>query len=305
MKHAIVTLTVSLFILFAQAKPWNAASIPAFSDSTRVSNPDGVLSQMAVDSINSMLMQIDKHRVQCVVVVVKNIENDDPYTFAIQLGRRFGVGGKKNQGIVLVLATDDRSYQIVTGEGMEKFLPDIVCSRIERHAMVPYLKKGKWDEAVMAGVRDMKGYLDQEPEIMEQYWGQDDHDGGAALGFLGIFFLCGMGLIIYGIVRAHLNEKKCPHCAKYKLRLVDTQVTKDSSKNTHIFKTFICDNCHNEVKKQQFIPHHDDNGTMGGAAAGSKIGSSFGRSSRSSSSRGGFSSLGGGHFGGGGAGGRF
>ena len=302
MKRFITYLAFTLCIFAIHAVPYSASTLPEFGDDSRVSNPDGILKPATIDSINSMLLQIDKHRVQCVVVVVKNIENDDPYTFAIQIGRRFGVGGKKKQGVVMVLATDDRSYQIVTGDGMEKFLPDIVCSRIERHAMVPHLKKGEWDEAMMAGVRDMKGYIDQEPEIMEQYWGQDDEDSDAgALGVLGFLFFGGIGFIVLMVIRSHLNEKRCPHCKKRALRLIDRKEFQDREQNTHIYRTFVCDNCHNQVQRKQFIAHYTPSKS---SRSSSKTfgGSSFGSSSHSS---GGFSSLGGGTFGGGGAGGRF
>ena len=171
MKQILFYILFSLFTcLTICAEPYTPESLPnVFDRTTRVANPDGLLSQAAVDSINSMLLSLDSHEVQCIVVVVNNIKGDDPYEFAMGLGRRFGVGGEKNLGIVLVLATDDRSYEMITGDGMEKFLPDIICHRIQEHPMVPLLKKSDWDGAMVATVRAIKGYLEEDPEIMELY----------------------------------------------------------------------------------------------------------------------------------------
>lgn len=143
MKQILFYILFSLFTcLTICAEPYTPESLPnVFDRTTRVANPDGLLSQAAVDSINSMLLSLDSHEVQCIVVVVNNIKGDDPYEFAMGLGRRFGVGGEKNLGIVLVLATDDRSYEMITGDGMEKFLPDIICHRIQEHTMVPLLNQ--------------------------------------------------------------------------------------------------------------------------------------------------------------------
>ena len=225
MKRLYTFLLLTLCTLALWAKPWSAESLPPLDNTTRVSNPDGVLNQWAIDSINTMLLSVDKHNVQCLVVVVKNIENDDPYEFAIGLGRRFGVGGKKNLGVVIVLASDDRSYQIVTGDGMEKFLPDIIGYRIENNAMLPYLREGDWDNAMVAAIKMMKGYLDEEPEIMEQLRGDDDDDceDDDISWFLGLLFFGGIAFLFVSAIISAIIESKCPKCGKHKVKTVSSK----------------------------------------------------------------------------------
>ena len=61
-----------------------------------VSDPEHILSQETVNSINSMLYQLEtKTGVQTAVVVLPSIGDNDPLDFAYSLGRRWGVGKKK------------------------------------------------------------------------------------------------------------------------------------------------------------------------------------------------------------------
>lgn len=302
MKQILFYILFSLFTcLTICAEPYTPESLPnVFDRTTRVANPDGLLSQAAVDSINSMLLSLDSHEVQCIVVVVNNIKGDDPYEFAMGLGRRFGVGGEKNLGIVLVLATDDRSYEMITGDGMEKFLPDIICHRIQEHTMVPLLKKSDWDGAMVATVRAIKGYLEEDPEIMDLYHSDDEDDSGLVWVFLGL-----VGFLFGSAWRSARKAKKCPRCGKHKLKKIRTETQKLPSGITRYTYTLRCTNCGHELTRNQDIDLR--NNGSGGRRTGMFIGGAglgMGRSSGGFGG-GGFGSLGGGHFGGGGSGGRF
>ena len=104
------------------AHKWNAESLPMphLSDERKyVSNPDGVLSSQAVMTVDKMLYSLEKEKgIETVVAVVKQIEGDDPYQFGMNIARKYGVGSKSQRtGLIIVLATEDRSYQILTGNG--------------------------------------------------------------------------------------------------------------------------------------------------------------------------------------------
>lgn len=297
MKRLTAYLLLFLLTLSVEAKVYSVESLPAIdSRNTWVSNPDGILSPATVDSINALLKTLDIHKVQCLVVTVTNIEDDDPYEFAIGLGRRFGVGGKESLGVVVVLATDDRSYQIVTGDGMEKFLPDAICYRIEEHAMVPYLKEGDWDNAMLAAVSAIKGYLDKEPEVMEMLRQAEESEDDDTKGLVHAFLWL-IGILFVISVINNVREKRCPECKKYQLKKVSTVKKKAKDGGYDYTYTFICQNCGKEVVRKV---HRSPSSGGGGFYIG---GGGFGGGSHSSG--GGFSGYGGGSFSGGGAGGRF
>jgi len=127
-----------------------------------VCNPDGILSQAACDSIDRMLYALEQQTgIETVVAVVPSIGNDDCFDFAHRLLNEWGVGKKgKNNGLVILLVTDQRCIQFYTGYGLEGDLPDAICKRIQTRDMIPYLKDGNWDAGMVAGMRAVCGRLD-------------------------------------------------------------------------------------------------------------------------------------------------
>ena len=92
--------------------------------------------------------------IETVVAVVPSIGNEDCFEFSHQLLNEWGVGKKdKNNGLVILLVTDQRCIQFYTGYGLEGDLPDAICKRIQTRDMIPYLKDGNWDAGMVAGVR--------------------------------------------------------------------------------------------------------------------------------------------------------
>ena len=138
----------------AEGKAYTINDVPNVRHTNKsyyVSDPEHILSQETVNSINSMLYQLEtKTGVQTAVVVLPSIGDNDPLDFAYSLGRRWGVGKKKKDtGLVLLLVLDQRKIQFATGYGLEGDLPDAICKRIQMKAMVPAFKKGDWDTGML------------------------------------------------------------------------------------------------------------------------------------------------------------
>jgi len=87
------------------------------------------------------------------VTTVKTIGDDYIENYAVELFKEWGVGSKKNDnGVLILIATDDRQLRIEVGYGLEGAIPDSVADRIIRETMVPSLKEGDYDNAAMNGV---------------------------------------------------------------------------------------------------------------------------------------------------------
>lgn len=272
--------------------------IPYLQDRTQyVSNPDGILSKNTVDSLNLWLGQMEaSHGVQTVLAVVDRIEGGEPYDFCMALGRKYKIGSKKqNSGLIILLSTGDRAYYILTGRGLEGALPDAICKRIENHQMLPYLREGDWDKAMLATVRAITKYVDGDDSLVGDSDFESDDDIAALIAVGGLFFAF-FAIIIFAIWYDERKKSYCPNCHKYLMKKVGGKVTKDAllGMYTH-HDTYRCTGCNFERVRtwEEFA----------------SSGSSGGGSSYHSSSGGGRSSFGGsfggGSFGGGGAGGRF
>lgn len=79
---------------------------------------------------------------QVVVVTVKSLGNKDLEQYSIGLAREWGIGGsEKNNGVLILLATDERQVRIEVGSGLEGALNDAKTGRILDYYGVPYFKK--------------------------------------------------------------------------------------------------------------------------------------------------------------------
>ena len=137
---------------------WNADNIPMphITDGRLyVSNPDTVLSQQTVDSLNTILKKMDDEvGIESAVIVVNHIENQDAFRMAQDVGNKYGVGKKEtDKGLVIVVAYQDRKYFIAPGRGLEKHLTDADCSRLARNYLTPFLKVENPDEALKSLVK--------------------------------------------------------------------------------------------------------------------------------------------------------
>lgn len=280
------------------AKEYTVEEIPQvhLQDRTRyVSNPDGILSASAVATMDSILFALEeKTGIQTLVVAVTGIEGGDCFDFAYRLGKESGVGEKKrDNGLVILLSTDERCIQFATGYGLEGALPDAICKRIQSLHMVKPFGKDDWDGGMVAGIRAVSGYLDGS---MEKLGGEDDDDTFLIIAFLSVIF---GGIVFSGIIIA-LFANQCPKCKKrHALQRVSSHVVsrKNGVVTTEII--YLCKYCgHRHITTEKSYddnyrgPHRGGTIFMGGGGFGGGGGFSGG-------------SFGGGSFGGGGAGSRF
>ena len=274
--------------------------IPYLQDKTQyVSNPDGILSQETVDSLNLWLGQMEAaHGVQTVLAVVERIQGGEAYDFCMELGRKYGIGRKdQNSGLIILLSTGDRVYYILTGRGLEGTLPDAICKRIENNQMLPALREGDWDEAMLATVRAITKYVDGDDSLV----GLADFDNEDDTAALIAFILCMLlGLIGFGVWYDNYKKSYCPSCKQHKMKKVSgyTTTNRRLGLRSH-HDTYKCSHCF-FVKELHW--DEDLNSGNGSVAAGGALGGSFfGRGGGGSFG----GSFGGGSFGGGGAGGHF
>ncbi|MBP1612676.1 MAG: hypothetical protein H6Q13_124 [Bacteroidetes bacterium] len=304
MKHT-TTLILFLCLFFsvqAQEKIYTVDNIPKVHLQNKmryVCNPEGILSEAATDSIDRMLYALEKKTgIETVIAVLPSIGEADCFDFSHQLLNKWGVGKKgKDNGLVILLVTDQRCIQFYTGYGLEGDLPDAICKRIQTKEMIPYLKNGDWNSGMVAGINAVCGRLDGSMVNDEE---ESGGEGGSLFLFIAI-----IGFVVIGGLTSFLAvwaSARCPKCGKHKLQRSSTSlVSKRNGVKTEDV-VYTCLNCgHKVVRRQQSYDDNYRGGGGGGPFIGGIGGGSFG------SGGGGFSggSFGGGMGGGGGAGSRF
>lgn len=301
--RCLACLALMLALTLPAVAQWTVDKLPMvhLQDARRyVCNPDGVLSQAAVQAIDARLMALEKQTgVQTVVVVVKSLDPDDPFEFGIDLSKKYGIGLKgKDTGLIVILATEDRSYQILTGEGLEGTLPDALVNRIQDQVMVPKLKDGEWDAAMVSTIEALDGVIRQDAELIEQYELEEEEMTWGEI-LLIIVILAGIIAFLWYIC---WRSSKCPKCGQHSYGYVgEKRVVLDGKRK--IVKTYRCKKCGYEHNETEDDP--DSGGGGGGALATSMLLWGVGRALGGGGRSGGGGSFGGGSFGGGGSGGRF
>ncbi|WP_081867854.1 TPM domain-containing protein [Hymenobacter sp. IS2118] len=119
-----------------------------------VSDPDALLQPGTADDLNARLDSLDHSgRAHIDVVLVTSIGGEVPKTAATALFNQWKIGDKtKSNGLLMLLVMDQRRIEFETGYGLEADLPDIICYRIQQEYMVPEMRAGRLDAAVLAGV---------------------------------------------------------------------------------------------------------------------------------------------------------
>ena len=288
---AILLVFSTLLISAKVYKPTDISPVHLEDRNRYVCNPDGILSQSAVDRIDAVFRTIeDSTGIQTLVAVVKDIDPDDCFEFAHQLGEKVGAGkASSNNGLVILLSTGERCIQFATGYGVEGVLPDAICKRVQERYMNRYFADNNWDEGMIAGAEALKEIL-----LKGEY--DDDDDTDTLAFFAGILTVIGMCLFVIGlIIYIDRKSRKCPKCGKIALKQVGISTISKQNGVKKELVTLKCTHC-GFVTSRNRTSYYSTGGHGGGPHLG---GGHFG----GGGSIGG--SYGGGHFGGGGAGSRF
>jgi uncharacterized protein len=89
---------------------------------------------------------------QIAVVIIPTTGDYDISEFSFALGRKWGIGNKKNNnGVLLLVAKNDRKVFIAPGYGLEGAIPDITAKQIIETEVVPNFKSNDFYRGIEYG----------------------------------------------------------------------------------------------------------------------------------------------------------
>jgi uncharacterized protein len=119
------------------------------SPATLVTDVAGVLSPEQKQALENKLVAIDDSSSnQIAVVIIPSLDGYPKEEYANKLLRDWGIGGKKNNGILLLISINDRQIWIEVGYGLEGAIPDITASNIIENDIKPAFKAGNYYEGI-------------------------------------------------------------------------------------------------------------------------------------------------------------
>ena len=109
-----------------------------------------------IDRIAQLInVERQKKSFQIGVLMISTLGSDDSLEeYSLKVARQWGIGDKKkSNGVLLLIAKNDRKMRIEVGNGMEGSLTDARASQIIRNTIAPKFRSGDYAGGVEAGVK--------------------------------------------------------------------------------------------------------------------------------------------------------
>jgi uncharacterized protein len=99
-----------------------------------------------------------------VVATIPSLEGAPLESYATGLFANWGIGGaERDQGLLLLVARDDRKMRIEIGYGLHAYFGGIMAGRIIRDDITPRFKEGNFDAGIVAGIDAITAHLERSP----------------------------------------------------------------------------------------------------------------------------------------------
>jgi uncharacterized protein len=141
-------------LLFLALFSANAQDLPEpLSPKRMVNDFAGMLSSDENDRLEQKLRAVnDSNSIEFAIVAVKTTGDYDIEDYSLKLGRKWGIGKKeKNNGILILVALDDRKIDIEVGYGLEDRVTDGLAKRVIENEIKPSFKKSNYFEGLDKG----------------------------------------------------------------------------------------------------------------------------------------------------------
>jgi uncharacterized protein len=144
---AFLSVTATLQSQTIPDRPTPPRLVNNFSSTGFISDEEGARLEQKLESFARQTSN------QIVIVIVDDFGEMEPWQYATELGRKWGVGQEKeDNGIVILVKPTEKHYlQIVVGKGLEGAIPDIATKKIRENEMNPYFRDGRGYEGLDKG----------------------------------------------------------------------------------------------------------------------------------------------------------
>lgn len=179
MKQFLVILFSVLSISFLQAQN----VLPKPNPVKLVTDMAGVLSAEQQSILENKLVALDDSSSnQIAVVLVKSLDGYPIEDYATKLFREWGIGNKKtNNGVLILASIDERKIRIEVGYGLEGAIPDITTASIIRNDIVPSFKTGEYYHGLDLATSSLSKAAVGEYKVQREKASKGKGSGGGSL----------------------------------------------------------------------------------------------------------------------------
>ncbi|MCB5270688.1 MAG: TPM domain-containing protein [Candidatus Cloacimonetes bacterium] len=193
-RHLLLILLL-LFSFSIQAKDIKIPPAKGF-----VNDFAGLLTEENRARINDWAIELrEKTGVDYSIATFPEIAGEDEVSFGVRLYKAWGIGTKRDEGVLVFVAQKERKLRIEVGYGAEGYITDAYAHQVYQE-MVSYLSKGSedWDAAFMQGSLMLLSVIAQEKGVM--LTGMSEYSQGRSSGEQGSSPFGGLVLLAIFII---------------------------------------------------------------------------------------------------------
>ena len=200
-------LIVLLCLLLATLTGGTAIAQPQFPErgTAPVVDLANVIDPAAEAELSAKLDAFEQaNQRQFVVATIPSLDGYEISDYGYQLGRHWGLGdAENNDGIILLVAPNERKVRIEVGYGLEAVIPDGLAYDVIEREILPRFRQGDMSGGIVAGADAIMRHIELPPEqqqaaIAQAASTERRSEGGFPvgaliwLGFLFVFVLLPM-----------------------------------------------------------------------------------------------------------------
>lgn len=154
------------------AAPETPTRFPAPPLTAPVMDEAGILDPAIVNRLNQVLSRLwQSGGSQIAVLTVPSLHGFPIEQASIEIVEQWKLGTtKKDNGILFLIAPQDRRMRIEVGQGLEGDLPDAIAKRIIAETVTPFFSEGRYNDGVVAGVSAIIERTD--PQLLSELEGK-------------------------------------------------------------------------------------------------------------------------------------
>lgn len=187
----IIASFVVLTLFSGQAHALDVPAAPTLE--TPIVDQTGTLTPEQVKQLATQIATSRKEKsYQIGILIVSSVGNDEYLEgYSLKVSREWGIGEKdKSNGVLLLVAIDDRKLRIEVGRGLEGDLTDVKANRIIRNVITPKFKEGKYYEGISEGINSIQLAVANKPDPAAEKEAAEPVDWSAIIT-MGMFTVIG------------------------------------------------------------------------------------------------------------------
>lgn len=188
MNFRVLKFASALLVLLAlSVTPVSAQDVPVLTQ--HVTDQTGTLDASQIAELESELVALEQRKgSQLAVLIVSTTGNEALENYSLAVAEKNKLGrSKTDDGLLLLIAKDDRKARIEVGYGLEGAVPDALASRIIREYLTPKFRQGDYFGGIKDSIQALGKLIDgealPEPMTADQQGEQPDFVFAGIIGF--------------------------------------------------------------------------------------------------------------------------